>query len=449
MAKSPRSRSVSVAGHRGIETLESRTLMSVTAWQVLAHPGTALAEARPHQSAAANHAGRGHHRHAGPANPNLVVKPSPDGTTWSGAGHGPPEIRSVYGFGAIAGQGAGQTIAIVDAYDDPNIAGDLAQFDAQFSLPGTNTSAAGTTGSVYDYLTKVGQKGPFGGAVKAPKANGSWAQEIALDVEWAHAIAPGAKILLVEANSASDSDLLAAVDYGRQHASVVSMSWGGSEFSTEASSDSHFTSPTVNGVTNNVTFVASSGDTGGVREWPAEAPNVVSVGGTTLFLSGYAAYDHENGWSGSGGGTSAYEQMPSYQGAVAPTLTASGTKRSGPDVGYDGDPNSGFAVYDSYRYLGRSGWMVFGGTSAGAPQWAGLIAAADQARVSAGKGALDGSRDVLPALYNGQVATLDFHDIVSGNTSGGTTSGPGYDQVTGQGSPFADRVISDLVNNVA
>ena len=128
--------------------------------------------------------------------------------------------------------------------------------------------------------------------------------------------------------------------------------------------------------------------------------------------------------------------------------TASGTRRSAPDVGYDADPNSGFAVYDSYRYQGRSGWMVFGGTSAGAPQWAALVADADAGRaaLSAPKAALDGTRDVLPALYDGRVPASDFHDVATGSTTGGTVAVAGYDQVTGLGTPFnGQKLIDDLI----
>jgi subtilase family serine protease len=131
-------------------------------------------------------------------------------------GYTPAQIRHAYGFdqvwfNGVAGDGTGQTIAIVDAYDDPNVASDLHQFDAAFGLPDPS-------------LTKVNEYGGFA----PPAANATWAVEIALDVEWAHAIAPGARILLVEANSNSNADLFAAVTYAAEQpgVSVVSMSWG-------------------------------------------------------------------------------------------------------------------------------------------------------------------------------------------------------------------------------
>ena len=166
-------------------------------------------------------------------------------STAAATGMTPTEIRQAYGFNAISfgstlANGAGTTIAIVDAYDDPNIAGDLHQFDQYFGLPDPT-------------FTKVNQTG--GGTL--PAINAGWATEIALDVQWAHAVAPGARILLVEANSSSYSDLMTAVNYA-SHASgvvAVSMSWGGSEWSGETAYDSYFTTP-------GVTFLASSGDTG-------------------------------------------------------------------------------------------------------------------------------------------------------------------------------------------
>jgi subtilase family serine protease len=416
-------------GSQFVEAVESRVFLSASP----AHPSV---RANLHPLAHSSH-----------VKPQLTVRSGPASNTYRGYGHTPSDMRTVYGFGAGAGQGAGQTVAIVDAFDDPNIAKDLATFDTQFSLPGTNANAAGTTGSVLNFFAKVGQTGS---ATSLPKGNASWSQEIALDVEWTHAIAPGANILLVEANSANTNDLLAAVDYAKTQASVVSMSWGGSEFSTETTLDSHFVSPAGHPVT----FVASAGDTGGVQEWPAESPNVVGVGGTTLSFNNDATYKSETGWVNSGGGTSAVEAKPAFQQGLSYSY------RSSPDVGYDADPNSGVAVYDSVRYAGQSGWLVMGGTSAGAPQWSALFAVADQGRAAVGKAALDGASQTLPSLYgqlagatNGGLPASDFHDVnptPATTTSGGTSTGPGYDQITGQGTPFnAQTLISDLVNNIA
>src|SRR5262249_17969012 len=179
-----------------------------------------------------------------------------------------------------------------------------------------------------------------------------WASEIALDVEWSHAIAPGAKILLVEAASDSFTDLLNAVDYASKQpgVSVVSMSWGSTEFSGETALDKHFTTP-------GITYVASSGDygAGSGPEWPAVSPNVVSVGGTSLSLTSSGAYSSETGWTslnpnryGSTGGYSSYETEPAYQMGVQMS-----SKRTSPDVAYDANPNTGVYMYDSYN----GGWF--------------------------------------------------------------------------------------------
>jgi hypothetical protein len=342
-------------------------------------------------------------------------------------GYTPSQIRHAYGFdqitfanGTIAGDGSGQTIAIVDAYDDPNIAGDLANFDATFGLPDPS-------------FTKVRQ---FVGG-RAPRVSAGWSLETALDVEWAHAIAPGANILLVEANTSSLSNLLAAVDYARAQPGVaaVSMSWGGGEFFGESSLDSHFTTPAGH---SGVVFVAASGDDGGTggAEWPSVSPNVLAVGGTTLNVSDASGtYQGESGWSGSTGGISALVSEPAYQ------LGAQSTgARTTPDVAFNADPNTGYAVYDSVPYFGTQGWFEVGGTSAGAPQWAGLVAIADQGRVLAGGAALDGANDLLPALYN---LPNDFNDVTTGSNAV-ASAGPGYDLVTGLGSPVANQLVADL-----
>jgi subtilase family serine protease len=344
-------------------------------------------------------------------------------------GYSPAQIRTAYGFdsvsfaGAVA-NGAGTTIAIVDAYDNPNVANDLHQFSVQFGLP----DAA---------FTKVNQTG----GTTMPAADLGWGSEIVLDVEWAHAIAPGASILLVEANSNSYSDLMTAVDYARRQPGVVavSMSWGGGEFSSETSYDSFFTTPAGHG---GVAFFASSGDTGAPVSYPAVSPNVVSVGGTSLRLSG-STYGSESGWSGSGGGISLYESKPSYQNGV---VTQSTTKRANPDVAYDSDPSTGFAVYDSFNNGTVSPWSQFGGTSAAAPQWAALTAIVDQGRALGGLGALDGRTQLLPAIY--ALNAGDFHDVTTGGSTGSPkyTAAAGYDLVTGRGTPVANLVIADLVS---
>jgi len=346
-----------------------------------------------------------------------VSNPTPTGYT-------PAQIALAYGFsgitfsnGTIKGDGTGQTIAIVDAYNDPNIVNDLHVFDQTFGL------------SDPPKFTVVNQSG----GTRLPATDAGWSEEIALDVEWAHAMAPGANILLVEANSASYADLLAAVNYARNAAgvSVVSMSWGSGEFSSETRYDSYFATPSGH---NGVTFVASAGDSGAQATWPAISSNVLSVGGTSLSVTanGYAS---ESAWNGSGGGYSSFESEPSYQRSVQTTGV-----RTSPDVSYDASPNTGFAVYDTVAINGRTGWFTIGGTSAGAPQWAALIAIADQGRALSGQSTLANAQSLIYGL-----SASDFHDVTSG--SNGYAAKAGYDTVTGRGTPIASSVVRDLVAN--
>jgi subtilase family serine protease len=372
------------------------------------------------------------------------------------AGYGPAQIRHAYGFDAVTlgngkpATGSNQTIAIVDAFSDPNIAGDLATFDATYGLPAPPSF-------------RVMQ--PEGAAPADP----NWSLEISLDVEWAHSIAPGANILLVEARSNSLADLYNAVNAARQAygVSVVSMSFGAPEVlmgSAETVLDGVFTTPPSH---RNVTFIASSGDAGAApegwsAEWPAASPNVVGVGGTTLVLDSNNNNLLETAWSGaaevgSGGGISVFEAEPSYQQAAQLTYqNSTASSRTVPDVAMIADPETGVALYDSYQ---QSGWVVVGGTSAGAPMWSGLIALADQGRAWVGRGTLDGPGQTLPALYSPYSATdvpttaayenytTYYHDITEG--SNGYPATVGYDLVTGLGSPHANQLVPLLVATTA
>jgi subtilase family serine protease len=359
------------------------------------------------------------------------------------SGYTPTQIRHAYGFdqitfkngsSTVAGDGSGTTIAIVDAYDDPTIASDLQQFDKQFGL-----TAFGGAGQ--PTFTKVNQTG----GSTMPVGDKGWAVEISLDVEWAHAVAPKANILLVEANSNSYTDLMTAVDYARHASGVVavSMSWGGGDYAGETAYDSYFTTPSGH---IGVTFLASSGDYGAPAGYPATSPNVVAVGGTTLTLDGQNGWSVESGWGGSGGGISGFESQPAYQKGV---VTQSTTFRTTPDISYDSNPSTGFPVYDSYSNSASLPWEQVGGTSDAAPQWAALIAIADQGRVLAGKGSLDGATQTLPALY--ALPSADFHDITSGSSTGTPKyyAGLGYDLVTGRGTPIANLVVGGLVGTSA
>jgi fibronectin type 3 domain-containing protein len=361
------------------------------------------------------------------ANPPHHIR---NAATTSPTGLSPSQIYSAYGFNSLTCNltatswtdpllcGHGQTIAIVDAYDDPTIANDLTTFSTKFGLP-----ACTTTNGCFVKATPSG----------LPRSNSGWALEMALDVEWAHAIAPGAKIMLVEAKSNSFNDLFNAISYSTSQTGVkqVSMSWGGGEFSTESSSDSYFNKP-------GISFFASSGDSGTGTIYPSASPYVVAVGGTTLSFSGGIS---ETAWSGSGGGISPYENEPSYQ--TNYQISNSNGKRAIPDVAYDADPNSGVSVYDSTSYSGQTGWFVVGGTSAGAPQWAAISAI-----INSGGGQLSSSLyGANPTLYNaatGSVYSVNYRDITYG-TNGvcGSlcTASTGYDFVTGVGSPLNNKLI--------
>lgn len=357
----------------------------------------------------------------------------------------PMEIRHAYDFdqvrfldGMVPGDGSGQTIAIVDAFHDPNIFSDVDVFDATFSSNG-NQSLFDQYGSSQSFLTLAMPDG-------RPPTDPGWSLEISLDVEWAHAIAPGAKILLVEAATTSYNAIIDAVDYARHQIGVVavSMSWGSEEFQPESIFDSYFTTPYghlggSNGfggfnLPGGVTFVAASGDYGSPPEWPAVSPNVLAVGGTSLNLDASGNYQFETPWLFSGGGVSFYEPRPSYQ-----TGTPSSNMRTNPDVGFDADPKSGFAVYDSVGISGLDGWMRVGGTSAGAPQWAALIAIADQGRALMGNGSLDGMTQTLPAIYS-------LPDSVFHTPQGGSPLVPGstYSLEVGRGTPIANLLIPAL-----
>jgi len=371
------------------------------------------------------------------ARQNLVVLPQ---VVSGPTGYTPQQIQSAYGInqitfsgGNVTGNGAGQTIAIVDAYNDPNIQANLNMFDSQFGLPATT-------------VTRVNEYG--GTSLPASDPTGGWELEESLDVEWAHAVAPKANIVLVEASSDSLSALFSAVNSARylKNVSVVSMSWGTTEFWGESNYDSLFTTPAGH---TGETFVAASGDSGAWSGpmYPSVSPNVLAVGGTTLTLGAGSTYGSETGWSDSTGGFSGldsnwwtYESEPSYQTAALQAAGLSYGVRDTPDVSFNANPYTGVAVYDSVSYSGQSGWFQVGGTSAAAPAWAGLVAIADQGLIRGGKGPLSGTQ-AQTDLYD--LPSTDFHDITSGFN--GYYATPGYNLVTGLGSPNAKLVIAGIL----
>ncbi len=334
----------------------------------------------------------------------------------------PAQLTSAYGLNSIAfttssgttvkGDGSGQTIALIEAYHDPTISSDLHTFDQAYGLPDPK-------------LTVVNQTG--GAVSSSTPANSGWTQEEALDVEWAHAVAPGANLLVVEASTQNLSDLMAAVNLARNVPGVVavSMSWGFGETPGETAYDFIFTTPAGHA---GVTFIAASGDNGVMAgaSYPAASPKVLSVGGTTLLLTSAGAYQSEAAWSGSGGGYSPYEPEPSYQAKVQTTGS-----RATPDVAFDGDPSTGVPVYVTTptRFGSQGSWFTVGGTSLGTPAWAGIIAIVDQGRAADGMGSLDGPTQTLPALY--AAPSSIFHTVAAAAAGTGMGFGAGFFQFGG------------------
>jgi subtilase family serine protease len=319
------------------------------------------------------------------------------------SGFGPSDLRSAY---ALTGSGSSsQTVAIVDAYDDPSAEADLGVYRAQYGLPACTTANG--------CFRKVDQNG----GTNYPRRNGGWAQEISLDLDMVSAICPNCRILLVEASSNSFANLSAAVDRAAlMGANAISNSYGGSEYSSETSDQAHYNHP-------GVAVTVSSGDNGYGVEFPAASQYVTAVGGTHLVRSSGGRGWTETVWSGAGSGCSAYISKPSWQ-------TDTGcSKRTVADVSAVADPATGVAVYDSYSYQGRSGWLVFGGTSVSAPIIAGVYALAGN----------EGSINYGSYPYS---HAASFFDVTSGsNGSCGSsylcTGKTGYDGPTGVGTPNA------------
>lgn len=345
--------------------------------------------------------------------PSEKGKPGPAPTATSPQGETPDSIRPVYNLSnTITSSSGNGIIAIVDAFDYPTAQNDFDVFSAQFGLPlSTNNVCNGTQPCFVKVLARgVGRR-----------KNCGWNQEAALDIEWAHAMAPHAQIVLVIAKTNRFTDLFKAVSLassivsGSTLGGEVSMSWGGSEFSSEASFDFLFASPRV-------VYVAASGDTGGVNIYPSVSRNVVSAGGTTINRDSNGAFVSETGWVGSGGGPSAFESRPSYQDAI---LSIVGVQRGAPDFSFDADPNSGVSVYDSTPCGGRSGWLVFGGTSVSAQALTGIINLSNHF--------YDSSNIELSTIYANRGKASDFRDITAGS-AGSFNATTGWDFVTGVGS---------------
>ncbi|PKB20763.1 S53 family peptidase [Janthinobacterium sp. 64] len=377
------------------------------------------------------------------------------------ATYSPAQIRAAYDLPALpaagtaltpaqaAQLGAGQTIYIVDAMHNPNAAAELAIFNQKFGLPACTTKAIATNATLP--LPPAPASGCEFSVVyntpsstmttTAPAYNSGWAMEIALDVQWAHATAPLARIVLIEAPDASINSLLGAVRLANlMGPGVVSMSFGAAEGSWTASVDSAFTGK-------NMTYLAATGDSGSGVSWPSVSPNVLAVGGTTLSYSGSGARS-ESAWSGTGGGISAYTALPSYQSASnVPGMTGL-LRRNVADVAFNADPATGQYTAVMAQGSSTASWLSIGGTSLSTPQWAGLVAIANASRALQAKTALG-----LPhSILYGQIATVpgtfasSFADITRGSngTCGVCTARVGYDPLGGLGTPNVKSLLASL-----
>jgi subtilase family serine protease len=365
--------------------------------------------------------------------------------------YGPKQIRTAYGIDKIKGSGAGQTIVIVDAYQSPTIQHDLDLFDSVFGLANTQVQIIAPDG-----LTPFDQN----------DANMTgWAGEITLDVEWAHAIAPGAQIRLVLAKSNNDPDIFSVTKYAVDHnlGDVISQSFGEAEacFDPTLMVKQHklFQQATKRGIT----LLASSGDQGSAQptcdnssfslaaSTPASDPLVTAVGGTLLDADGLTgAYHNEVTWNepvfaaAGGGGFSSVYTRPAYQKGMV-----SGNARGVPDVAYNAGIDTSVLAVWSTSGLGANLLFGFGGTSAGSPQWAGLVALADQLNGGQRVGALN---DTLYKIAKSGHYSTDFHDITVGDntyhgvvTVPGFSAGPGWDAATGLGTPIANKLVPALI----
>jgi len=389
------------------------------------------------------------------AKPSVTVRFTCQLTVPAGC-YGPDQMRTAYGTQSLlnAGfDGTGRTIVIIDAYGSPTLDADLTLFNTVWGLPAAS----------YSVFT------PFGIDPTDPGNAEGWSGETTLDVEWAHAIAPGAKIALVIAKSNNDADILDATQYAVDHnlGDVISQSFGEAEQCMSQSDLKRQQRIFRQAVQHGITLFASSGDAGSAQptcdgthlfkaaSTPASDPNVTGVGGTTLIADGISgAYQSESTWNESeifseiygdyeavagGGGVSVLYKRPFYQ-----VLATHDKQREVPDVSYNA------AVFNGVIVAWEGGFWRFGGTSAGSPQWAAIIAIVDQL-------AHRRSGNINPALY--LLALLKgsanpFHDIadgsnntvpdIDGTTIAGFTAVKGYDMATGLGSPNIDALVKAI-----
>ena len=388
----------------------------------------------------------------------------PAATAITSAVYTPAQIRAAYGLPLLpatgatlsaadaAAFGAGQTIYIVDAYDNPNAFADLNRFSAKFGLPACTSVALSSTtalplakpaaGTCTFSVAYTDSRAALNSA--APAYDAGWSSEIALDVQWAHAIAPLARIVLVEASDSNSNNLLGAVALAnKMGAGVVSMSFGSSEGSWVLATDASFAA-------SGMTYVAAAGDSGSQASWPAVSPRVLAVGGTSLQWSG-SGTRYEAAWSSSGGGISAVEPLPSWQSGTAVPGAGGAKMRTVSDVAFNANPNTGQYVAVTPKGSSTTAWNAYGGTSISSPQWAGLVAVANARRALASKATLG---DFHATLYK-TIATsaiaygAAFADIVDGSNGScaSCATAKGFDTVTGWGSPNAGALLNVLVSD--
>ncbi len=388
------------------------------------------------------------------ATPNVGALATPSVVTT----YTPAQIRAAYNMPTMpstwislaslqaAQMGAGQTIYIVDAMHDPNVAAELAAFNQKFGLPGCTTNMLGTaslplpTASSSACVFSIAYSTTAGALTTTPPAyNSSWATEITLDVQWAHATAPLARIVLIEAPDASVNSLVAAIQLAaRMGSGIVSMSFGANEGSWASTIDSAFAS-------SNMSYLAATGDNGAAVSWPAVSTKVLAVGGTTLSYADSTART-ETVWSGTGGGISAYVATPSYQSSLPGFGTPA--RRATADVAFNADPYSGQYVAVISPGSSTVSWVSAGGTSLSTPQWAGLLAVANATRVQAGKTILGLPHTMLYAQIGAVSATYanSMLDVTSGNdgTCSSCSARVGYDLPTGLGTPKVSSLLTAL-----
>ncbi len=347
---------------------------------------------------------RAHTNHLINNNPRPAI-PGPSGLV-------PSQVLTAYNIPSGGGSGA---IAVVEAFDYPQALADFNVFSNQFGLPHeTSSNATSSSNRVFQVIYANGIE---------PPVDADWAQETALDAQWAHAIAPNAKIYVVEAASDNLDDLMTAVNVAKSLPNVkqVNMSFGADESGCNyVNYDSYFQQ-------SGVAFFVAAGDSAGDHEFPPGSANVVSVGGTTLSITSNGTWLSETAWNSVSCGPSAFEPRPTFQNGVD---TLVGAYRGVCDISAVADPNTGVSVYDSLPDPGSGGgpdvgWIVLGGTSAATPIIAGVANVAGGTRTS--------SQDQNNRFY-AAIGSPNFHDITTG-TSGSYSAVSGWDFPTGVGTP--------------